>query len=307
MSVTNNKLNSKLFYLYDLIIKSPKGEDINMRIMPISLLRGFKNSDFIKNSTQTNVFLKNNECDSVSFTGSKENIGGKIPMSYELETRIPKYPEADGMPLGTKNAISEIDEKANNLIQKSNLLHKRAEEHKKTIIDVFNNGKKSSTPPLIPDEGTVFTNGNQADVLVKKDENVYLRGRVDREQKRVKSIELYDNTDSKNSVTESYNFNNKGQLTNYKKENSDGEKTEITYEPNGIVAVDTHDKTDRRISLELIFDLNDNIINAYYTDENMAENKEIQKTRMPYGGNNRTLIFYAADDEPVVSDWIEYD
>lgn len=277
-----------------------------MQIMPINLLGGFKNSGFIKNKVQTNVFLKNNQCDSFSFTGSKENIDGCIPMSYELETRVPTYPEPEGMPLNTKNAILEIDERTNNLINESNLLHKNAEEYKKIILDVFNNGKKVNTPPLVPDEGAVFTNGNQADVLVKKSESVHLRGRVEREQKRVRYIELSDNTDSKNSITESYSFNNKGQLITYKKESSDGEKTEISYEPNGITYTNTNDEIERRIYLELAFDLNDRITNAYYKDENMAQDKEIQKTCIASDDKNKALIFYTADDEPVVSDWIEY-
>lgn len=237
-----------------------------MKISPANVYC-FKNPISNVNKIQSNVFLKNNKCDCISFTGVKENKEGKTPFSYERETRKPSSYGSKTITEAIKDTLSVIDKKTNKLINKANKVSKKADELRKNVVELFDY-----------DEDEAF-NGKKTKSTILND-NTYLLGVLKEETGDVVSIKTTQVTDKKNVVINTYNFNEYGQLESYA--SMQNEKiAKMDLKPDEIVYSSLTKNKEKKKTANVKFGEDDVILYAGFKSEKLSYDISRQKNGEP--------------------------
>lgn len=231
-----------------------------MKISPINL-SCFKSASLSVNKIQTNVF-KNNEADSVSFTGVRENREGKV-FSYEKETRKPSSYGSKKLAEITKDVLSEIDKKTNKLIEKTNKISKRADKLKQSVAELFDSHDSEAIE------------GKRIISTIKKD-YTYLLGVLEEDTGDVIYIKTSKVKNKKGAVVNTYSFNACGQLESYTSKH-DEKTSKIDLKPDEIIYSSITGSKEKKKTAHIKFGKDDAILYARFSNEKLSYDVSKQK------------------------------
>lgn len=269
-----------------------------MKITPINTINinNCRKPTSSVNKLNQKVFLKNNGCDFVLFTGVKENKEGIVPLSYKKETRGAYSISHDTPKLlkETKELLSEIDGRANTLIDETNEINIRAEKYKKQILDIFNSNKNNAEKG-----GAVLSNGETSKVFAVDDRRLLIG-----EIKDNSVISVHEVKDGYRRTMNEYTFNpENGQLTEYR--SYDGKNADsFVFEPDKITAVNSY-RSERTEAL-ICMDEDDKITTARFKEIVGEYSRTIQKTDSLSEGIKGAVVSEISNDENASADWICY-